>query len=389
MKILHCCLASFYIDNYGYQENILPLMHKYQNHEVAILASTETYLSNKKLGYIKPSTYFTKEEISITRVPYVKWLPSVVVHKLRLYNGIKKVLDDFKPEFIFLHDFQFLSIFVVTSYVRKHPGVKVVADSHTDYINSARGFISRKILHGIIYKYCARESEKIVSKYYGTLPIRSDFLSKVYGIPEKKISFLPMGVNDLTIDYLKRDDIRTSIRACLEIENSDFVIITGGKLDKLKNIDVLIKAFNKVNGINIKLLIFGDPVCDFEKEFDCLISHNKNIIHIGWLSAADTYKYFFASDLACFPGTHSTLWEEVVGLGIPAIFKYWEGINHVDQKGNCILVETPTEDLLYKLFMDMYNDFDEKYSKMKDIAREESTMRHFFYSDIAERSIKI
>ena len=23
MKILHCCLANFYIDNYGYQENIL------------------------------------------------------------------------------------------------------------------------------------------------------------------------------------------------------------------------------------------------------------------------------------------------------------------------------------------------------------------------------
>lgn len=27
MKILHICLASFYIDNYSYQENLLPKFH--------------------------------------------------------------------------------------------------------------------------------------------------------------------------------------------------------------------------------------------------------------------------------------------------------------------------------------------------------------------------
>ena len=63
MKILHCCLAAFYIDDYGYQENILPKIHKKQGHQVEILASTETYLNNSELGYIKPKSYRTKDNI--------------------------------------------------------------------------------------------------------------------------------------------------------------------------------------------------------------------------------------------------------------------------------------------------------------------------------------
>ena len=49
MKILHCCLAAFYIDNYGYQENILPKIHQIHGHEVKIVASTETFIDDKNL----------------------------------------------------------------------------------------------------------------------------------------------------------------------------------------------------------------------------------------------------------------------------------------------------------------------------------------------------
>ena len=49
MKVLHCCLAAFYIDDYGYQENILPKMHKIQGHQVKIVSSTETYIDNQTL----------------------------------------------------------------------------------------------------------------------------------------------------------------------------------------------------------------------------------------------------------------------------------------------------------------------------------------------------
>ena len=37
MKIIHCCLAAFYIDNFSYQENILPKIHKLQGNDVFII----------------------------------------------------------------------------------------------------------------------------------------------------------------------------------------------------------------------------------------------------------------------------------------------------------------------------------------------------------------
>ena len=72
MKILHTCLACFYIDNYGYQENVLPKMHKKQGHEVEILASTETYLNGNIMSYLEPSKYFNEDSIKVTRIGYVK-----------------------------------------------------------------------------------------------------------------------------------------------------------------------------------------------------------------------------------------------------------------------------------------------------------------------------
>jgi len=40
-------------------------MHEIQSHNVYIVASTETYINNTELGYIKHATYFTKEQILI------------------------------------------------------------------------------------------------------------------------------------------------------------------------------------------------------------------------------------------------------------------------------------------------------------------------------------
>ena len=147
MRILHCCLANYYIDDYGYQENILPRMHKLQGHEVAILASIETYIDNKVLGYVKQSSYYTKDGIPITRLPYFRCIPHMLAKKLRIYQGLYEAIESFAPDILFLHDCQFLSIRKIALYARKHPNIKIYVDSHTDLKNSAKGWLSMNILH--------------------------------------------------------------------------------------------------------------------------------------------------------------------------------------------------------------------------------------------------
>lgn len=386
MKILHCCLASFYIDDFGYQENVLPKIHELQGHTVEILASTETYLKDNRLGYLTPSEYYNSDGIKVTRIPYLNYLPLFIVKKLRIYVGIKRKLEEFKPDIIFLHDIQFLSIRQIALCKRNNPEVVIFADSHTDFVNSARGLVSKNILHGIVYKFCAKLIEPYTAKFYGTLPARVDFLKSMYKISSDKVELLELGADDTLFDFSHYEAIRSSTRERLNLSKDDFVIICGGKIDKRKNIHLLVDAIEKLEGTVIKLILFGTP----DSEMGYLlekINTVSNIKYLGWQSTADIYNLLFAADLGVFPGTHSVLWEQACGVGLPCVFKKWDMIQHVDLGGNCVFIQgddsIEIQDVITKISTDKI-----LYQKMKEVAIQKC-VPHFSYSKIAKRAINI
>lgn len=384
MRVLHCCLAAFYIDDFSYQENILPKMHKLQGHEVAILASTESYVGTK-LGYVEAGSYLNKDGIKVTRIPYVNWLPLSVGKKLRIYEGVLRNVKDFNPDIIFLHDCQFISIKEIVSFAKKNKEVRIYVDGHTDFINSAKGFVSKNILHKIIYKWCVQKIEPFTSKFYGTLPARVDFFKDVYGTPPEKTELLLLGVDDTQIDFSKKEEIRSRVRTELNLRESDFVMVTGGKLDRRKNIHILMKAVGDLNIGNIKLIVFGTPNDEMKEEIEAL-TKSPNICYVGWIPSDKTNDYFFASDLGFFPGTHSVLWEQAVGLGLPCVFKKWEGIQHIDLGGNCLLLNTSGEEEIKECISRIYQDKN-LLTSMKKAAIEKGIPKFSFY-EIARRAIE-
>lgn len=387
MRILHCCLANLYVDGYGYQENVMTRVHKKQGHDVFILASTETIETGKGLSYTSPSSYVNEDGIPVCRIPYVGWLPHAIGKKIRVYKGVKDILEDFAPEVIFMHDAQTFAVCTIVEYVKKYPHVKVYVDSHTDFVNSARTYFSKNVLHGIFYKYCVKKIIPYARKFYGTLPARVAFYRDFYGTPADKTEYLPMGVDDLSIDFTRKEEIRNKIRQKLGISANDFVIISGGKLDEKKNTIQLLKALKEIEGENIKLVLFGKVAETIRNEFDSILSrHGNKIKYLDWLPATETYKYFWASDLACFPGTHSTLWEESVGYGLPGIYKKWEGIQHVDVGGNCIFLYKDTIEAIKSAIMKILSD-KSLFAEMKRCAIEQG-IEHFSYSKISEYAIK-
>ena len=104
MRILHCCLACFYNEDYNYQENLLPRQNKQDGHEVWILASTEVFQNNKEIGYIEPQTYTNKEGIKVVRVPYRRIFNDQISHKIRSYKGVYSILEEFEPDVILFQD---------------------------------------------------------------------------------------------------------------------------------------------------------------------------------------------------------------------------------------------------------------------------------------------
>lgn len=384
MKILHCCLAAFYIDGYSYQENILPREHRKSGNTVSIIASTETFLDNNCLGYTNASKYYNEDDILVTRLAYSKILPHFIMKKLRVYKGLKVALEEFNPDIIFLHDFQFIDIRHFVKFVKRHPNTKIFIDCHTDYNNSAKNWVSKCILHKIIYKYCAKIVEPYTSVFWGVLPARVDFLIKMYNIPNQKVKLLVMGAEDNKVEAAKNNNSRFRIRKKYNIDDHDFLIITGGKIDKNKTqVLKLMEAVNTIKDKSIKLLVFGSVSQSLSNRFESLLSNSIN--YIGWIDADEIYEYFNSGDLIFFPGLHSVLWEQAVGQGKPCVFKYIEGFNHIDLGGNCMFINDESVDEIKDIILKIRTD-ENIYKLMKSTA-EKNGLEAFSYSKIAQRSI--
>lgn len=379
MRILHCCLACFYIDNYSYQENILPRYHKLMGHEVKIVASTESFDKNGLITYVEPKRYTNEDGIEVVRLPYVKYLPDKVVKKLRRYKGLWEELLDFEPEFIFIHDIQFLDIDIIRKYAKTHE-VKIVADCHADFSNSARNFISKYILHGLIYKHCAQLIEPYVTKFYGVLPARVDFLKNVYKLPAKKVDLLVMGSEDVKAEEAMNPERISRNRVKYGVAPSDFVIVFGGKIDKHKTqVLMLMDAVNTMEDKNVKLLVFGSIIPDLKKAVEDRCSDR--VKYIGWATSDQSYDYFGMADVVCFPGRHSVYWEQVAGMGIPLIVKRWDGTTHVNVGGNVLFLETDNVDEIKNAISKVQESYD---TFKKAAVRGKDT---FMYSKIAERCL--
>lgn len=384
MKVLHVCLANFYIDNHSYQENMLTKYHKSLGYEVEIIASLVSFDADGKPCLLEKSmSYFNEHGIQVTRLDYSN---SILSNRLRTYKGFYLELEKAEPDIIFIHGCQFVDINLIVKYVKNNPDIKVYVDNHSDFNNSGRNFLSKNILHKILWKRCAKIIEPFTSKFYGVLPARVDFLIDVYKVPKNKVDLLVMGVDDEKVKEIRNNGNPNKIREELDLDNSDFIIVTGGKIDFNKSQTLnLMEAISKIDGLNIKLIVFGSVIPELKEKFSSLLTDR--IKYIGWINSADVYKYFNIADLVVFPGLHSVLWEQAVGFGKPCIFKYIKGFTHVDLGGNCEFFYDDSTDEILEVLKNVI--FDKCKYKQLLLNAEKKGMDEFSYKTIAYKSLNL
>ena len=384
MKVVHLCLGSFYPDNYSYQENLLPKFHKELGYDVEVIASTQSFDEHGKVCYLQNTgTYQNEFDIRVTRIPYKT--QSKIWKKLRRYQGCYDALKKANPDIIFVHGGQFLDIDQVVKYVKEHPKVVVYVDNHADFSNSATNWFSKNILHKVIWRHCEKEIEPYTKKFYGVLPVRVDFLKDVYRLPASKCELLVMGADDGLVKDAVDSHARENIRKQYNIADNDFLVMTGGKIDKWKTQTLLLmQAIQNIHFENVKLIVFGSVTQELEEKVKRLADGQK-VQYIGWVQSKDSYKYFAAADLVVFPGRHSVFWEQVTGQGIPMLVKDWPGTHHVDLGGNVYFLEDDSvEEIQNRIGYLLDNP--ERYREMKRIAMEKG-MKTFSYRNIAERAL--
>lgn len=383
MKIVNIAPSAPYNDYWGYQDNLLPKYQKKLGHDVTMI-TTNLIHKDGSIAEIPCDDYFLKDGVRIIRLKKEKY-PGRILTNLNSRLKVYSILKELRPDFIFYHGLVSSTIFDAIKYKRHiNRTCIIVQDNHLDKFNSQNSSKSlrRKIIR-LFYVLLNKKSIRYVEKVYGVTPWRKAFAEDYFSIPSSKTDVLIMGADDEKIDFVHRDSIRNEIRSKYHIDENDFLIVSGGKLDSKKNILPLMRACSDLE--HVKLLIFGQVLSDIKEQFEELLSQNKNIIYIGWIHADEVYSFFFAADLCCFPGSHSVLWEQACAAKTPCVFKRWEGMDHVNNGGNSDFVSDITSEALRQKIIELrYTD---KYYVMDNVSKSEAT-DIYLYSNIARKSLE-
>lgn len=382
MIIAHICLANFFVEKMAYQENLLTKYHA-KEHDVYVITSDYSFEPSGETCKKTEKEY--KNEYGVCVKVLDRGFRYGFYSKYGDYERLYETLSEIKPDIIFCHGGQFIALKDVIAYCKKHIGVKLFIDQHGDYYNTPVNTFRKRMGQYLVYGHWMRKAVKYTSVFWGVTPWRCRYLHDVYGIPKKKIAFLPMGGDDEKIHFEESNKIKKDIREKYNIEYNDFLVITGGKIDENKNIHLLIEAIRQIDRSNVKLMIFGQPAKNFENEFKSLVENSHAVRYIGWIPSDAVYDYYLASDICFFPGTHSVLWEQACACGLPGVFKNWDGMHHVDVGGNALFIKGDDLEAIKSTLLDIVDNPD-KLHKMRTVAKEKG-IATFAYSRISKMAI--
>lgn len=303
MKIAHLCLSNFYVDGFSYQENELVRQHVIDGHDVVIIASTETINSRGKLTYCTPSTYMGTEGARVIRLPYSRWLPHVLMRKLRIHPNVFSLLEVEKPDVILFHSLCGWELLTVKRYKNKYPKIRVYADSHEDFNNSAHTFLSRNLLHRIYYRSVLRSALTALDKVLCISVETISFVRDFYGVPENMIEFYPLG--GLIYDEDEYWQVRDQTRARFKLSENDILFVQSGKMDRTKKVLETLSAFAKLEDSNARLFLAGSILEDVAEQAFEFINRDCRIHFLGWQSPDALLALLCAADVYVQPGTQS------------------------------------------------------------------------------------
>ncbi len=384
MKIVHICLNGIVTDGWNYQDNVLPKYQKLAGNDVCVITSRWVYNDKGQLELTDQYDYVNADGVRVIRLKQKG--QENFGKKIKRYEALSETIASVCPDVLFIHGVSSVENATIVSYLKKHRNVVAFADNHSDLTNSGTNWVSKNILHKIIWRHYARKLVPYVKKFYGVLPVRVDFLKDIYKLPADKCELLVMGADDELVEAASAESVRNEIREKYGIASDDFLIVTGGKIDKWKTQTLLLmEAVRKIDNPKVKLIVFGSISPEL-KEAVQKLTDGERVQYIGWIEAKNSYYYFASADLVVFPGRHSVFWEQVVAQGVPMMCKDLPGTHHVDLGGNVRFIKEDSADVIRNELQQIIDDPSE-YEKMKKIAVEKG-MSYFSYREIARKSIE-
>lgn len=313
MKILHVCISGPFTDGMSYQENELVSQHVAQGHDVTVIASTEVFSRDKQIIETEAGFSLLECGASLIRLPYSCGLRGWLATKVRAHKGLRKYLEVIQPDRIMFHGLTAWDLLTVAAYVRRNPGVKLFADCHEDFNNSAKTWASRQLLHRFFYKrifsLCINQIQEVLCITVESLNFAIDF----YGSPPLKTRMYPLGCTIESVEIVERR--RIDFRSRWGFLDSDIVITQTGKLDHSKQLLPALLAFCSNSSSVIKFVVAGQMTDDVKSLCMPLIQSDSRIVYLGWQSTDELRNVLSGADCFIQPFGQTVTTQMAMGFG--------------------------------------------------------------------------
>lgn len=303
MRVAHLCLSNWFVDGVGYQENELVRQHIADGHEVLVIASTETHSPEGQLAYTEPGAYTGVEGARVLRLPYAGFLPAQLMRKLRFHKGVHDALGAFRPDSILFHGACGWELRTAARYAKENPGVMLYVDSHEDWVNSARSFVARELLHRRYYGPILRSVLDQVERVLCVSTDSIEFVADLYRVPRHKLEFFPLGGHPVRDPAYGERRRRT--RARLGITDGEVMLVQSGRFSGRKKLAESLRAFTACNDARLRFVVAGVLQDDIRDEANQLIAADRRVQFIGWQTPSQLTDVLCAADVYLQPGTQS------------------------------------------------------------------------------------
>jgi glycosyltransferase involved in cell wall biosynthesis len=129
---------------------------------------------------------------------------------------------------------------------------------------------------------------------------------KKYGLTDAQLSFTPHAIDNDRFNSLRVDEASV-LRSSLNIKPDDILVLYAGKLDVVKNLPLLLKAFSCLKKANVHLLLVGNGIQEgLLKQMAAASGLPGNVHFFGFANQSYMPVFYQAADLVCLPSVSET-----------------------------------------------------------------------------------
>ncbi len=305
MKDLKICLVS---DTVFDINGVSRFIQDFSKEAIKHKKDFHVITSTKKQHYEELQNITNIKAIFSMKMPFYKSLDLVFPNFFKIKNRIKELNPDI------LHISTPGTVGLCALISAKLLKIPVVGIYHTDfpsymYKNTNNRFVRWVTIKFLKFFYSFFEALFTRSQEYFTV------IEKQLGFEHKNIYLLKAGINIENFDKSFKDE---TIWKKYGVSDSSFKVLYTGRVSVEKNIDKLIRVWQKELFYNCELILVGDCEIEIDKEE----LKKSGIFLLGRRQEEELSKIYASSDCFIFPSTTDTLGQvvmEAMSSGIPVI----------------------------------------------------------------------